>query len=253
MINEPEELTIGEVAEFLGVTTRTLRHWDSIGLLVPSFRTWSDYRLYTEADVERAMQILVYREAGVPLREISQMLQQPGTVEQHLRRQKKLLLARIDHLHRMVRAVDNILEGGLTMDEKMELFGKNWQEYQEEAEQRWGDTPEWKQAEQRQNAMSAEDWRQVKADMEALNKDLAVAKEQGVAPGSDAARDLVLRHRQQVERFYDCTINKQVLLARLYVADERYRNMFKDPEFLLELVEAEAAAQGVDLAAVTWG
>ena len=53
--------TIGEAAELLGVTTRTLRHWDSIGLLQPSWRTTTDYRLYTEDDVERALQILIYR------------------------------------------------------------------------------------------------------------------------------------------------------------------------------------------------
>ena len=128
------ELTVGQMADYLGVTTRTLRHWDNIGLLVPSFRTWSDYRLYTEADIERAMQILVYREAGVPLKDIEEMLDKPGTVGEHLRNQKRLLLEQIDHLHEMVRAVDTIMEGNLTMDEKVELFGKKWHDYKEEAE-----------------------------------------------------------------------------------------------------------------------
>ena len=58
---------IGEAAEILHVTTRTLRHWDRIGLLVPARRAWSDHRLYTDDDLERALQILVYRAAGLPL------------------------------------------------------------------------------------------------------------------------------------------------------------------------------------------
>ena len=223
------ELTVGQMADYLGVTTRTLRHWDNIGLLVPSFRTWSDYRLYTEADIERAMQILVYREAGVPLKDIEEMLDKPGTVREHLRNQKRLLLEQIDHLHEMVRAVDTIMEGNLTMDEKVELFGKKWHDYEEEAEARWGDTPEGAQAQER------------------------TAKAAGVAPGSDAAKELVARHRAQVERYYDCTLSKQVLLARLYVADERYRDMYTNPEYLLTLVEAEAAAAGIDLQSVEWG
>gem|GEM_PF-49239 len=247
------ELTVGQMADYLGVTTRTLRHWDNIGLLVPSFRTWSDYRLYTEADIERAMQILVYREAGVPLKDIEEMLDKPGTVREHLRNQKRLLLEQIDHLHEMVRAVDTIMEGNLTMDEKVEVFGKKWHDYEEEAEARWGDTPEWAQAQERTAQMTREDWVKVVAEMEAFNRDVAAAKAAGVAPGSDAAKDLVARHRAQVERYYDCTLSKQVLLARLYVADERYRDMYTNPEYLLTLVEAEAAAAGIDLPSVGWG
>jgi len=247
------ELTVGQMADYLGVTTRTLRHWDNIGLLVPSFRTWSDYRLYTEADIERAMQILVYREAGVPLKDIEEMLDKPGTVREHLRNQKRLLLEQIDHLHEMVRAVDTIMEGNLTMDEKVELFGKKWHDYEEEAEARWGDTPEWAQAQERTAQMTREDWVKVGAEMEAFNRDVAAAKAAGVAPGSDAAKELVARHRAQVERYYDCTLSKQVLLARLYVADERYRDMYTNPEYLLTLVEAEAAAAGIDLQSVEWG
>lgn len=83
--------TIGEAAELLGVTTRTLRHWDSIGLLQPSWRTTTDYRLYTEDDVERALQILIYRAAGIGLKDIAEVLDQPDSANQHLRRQRELL------------------------------------------------------------------------------------------------------------------------------------------------------------------
>lgn len=46
------EYTVGEAAAILGVTPRTLRHWDDIGVLSPSRRTSTDYRLYTEDDLE---------------------------------------------------------------------------------------------------------------------------------------------------------------------------------------------------------
>ena len=50
-------LTIGRVAELVGVSVRTLHHWDEIGLVSPATRTWADYRVYRAADIERIQQV----------------------------------------------------------------------------------------------------------------------------------------------------------------------------------------------------
>src|SRR5699024_893726 len=71
---EDAHYTIGEAAEILQVSTRTLRHWDEIELLTPSWRSWGDHRLYSEADVERGMNILIYRGAGVALKDIAMLI-----------------------------------------------------------------------------------------------------------------------------------------------------------------------------------
>ena len=62
-----QDLTVGEAARLVGVSVRTLHHWDALGLAVPSGRTWSGYRLYSPDDVARLQQVLVYRETGMPL------------------------------------------------------------------------------------------------------------------------------------------------------------------------------------------
>ena len=49
------------------MTVRTLHHYDEIGVLTPSQRTWSGYRLYTEADLERLATIVVYRRLEIGL------------------------------------------------------------------------------------------------------------------------------------------------------------------------------------------
>ncbi|MFT4087339.1 MAG: MerR family transcriptional regulator [Gordonia sp. (in: high G+C Gram-positive bacteria)] len=54
-------LTVGRLAELTGVTVRTLHHYDDIGLLTPSSRSSSGYRLHTDDDVPRRQQIIVYR------------------------------------------------------------------------------------------------------------------------------------------------------------------------------------------------
>ncbi len=65
---------IGEVAERTGLTRRTLRHYDELGLLVPSARTWGDYRLYDEADLLRLLQIQNLKALGLGLAEVAAAL-----------------------------------------------------------------------------------------------------------------------------------------------------------------------------------
>ena len=67
MSTDDNEYSIGEAAALLKVTTRTLRHWDGIGLLSPQWRTVGDHRLYTEDDLQRGMDIVIYRSVGIEL------------------------------------------------------------------------------------------------------------------------------------------------------------------------------------------
>lgn len=246
--------SIGQAADLLGVTTRTLRHWDHIGLLQPGWRTTTDYRLYTTGDIERATQILVYRSAGVALKEIAVLLDEPATATQHLKRQRELLMEQIAHLHRMVRAVDEILEEDtMGIEDKIELFGREWPNHQEEAGQRWGDTPEWEQSQRVQSKMSKADWQSVKDEQEAFVRELVDAAAAGVQPGSEAGNRVALLHRASISQWYEVTAAKQVLLARMYVADERFNQTYQGhAEYLLTLVEALAHSEGVALENVEW-
>ncbi|MFD0867284.1 MerR family transcriptional regulator, partial [Tessaracoccus lubricantis] len=75
----PEWLRIGEVSRLTGLTHRTLRHYDDLGLLVPSGRSYSDYRLYSAADMERLLAIQHLKSLGLSLDEVRQVLDEPGT------------------------------------------------------------------------------------------------------------------------------------------------------------------------------
>lgn len=102
---------IGELASRIGVSIRTLRHYDSIGLLRPSGRTDSGYRLYSEADVLRLQRILTLRYLGFSLREIAEALTLPGCDQvDMLRAQRGILRARIEELQRLERTVGRLLE-----------------------------------------------------------------------------------------------------------------------------------------------
>ena len=255
---------MGAAAALVGVSVRTLHHWDRIGLVPPSGRTWSGYRVYDDDDVARIHRVLVYRELGFPLAEIGGLLDDPEVDERaHLTRQRELLVDRITHLQEMVSAVDRLKEAmtvntPLTPEDRAEIFGTDWNEdWQGEAEQRWGDTPQWDQSQQRTGSMSKEDWRRVKAETDALNADLAAAKRTGVDPASAEAAALVARHRASIGTFYDCTRSMQVLLARMYTQDPRFTETYDSLEpgltgWILAAVEADARAHGIDPDTATW-
>lgn len=90
--------TVGQVARLVGITVRTLHHYDEIGLLRPSTRTAAGYRLYHRADLERLQEILFWRELGYGLEEIRAVLDDPGHDRlTSLRHQLKELRTRADH------------------------------------------------------------------------------------------------------------------------------------------------------------
>ena len=72
-----DELQVGQLASGTGLTVRALHHYDNIGLLKPSGRTASGYRLYNRGDIARLHQILALRRFGLPLAEIIALLALP--------------------------------------------------------------------------------------------------------------------------------------------------------------------------------
>jgi DNA-binding transcriptional MerR regulator len=69
--------TVGEVAELAHVSVRTLHHYHELGLLAPSERSESGYRLYSYDDVARLQEILIWRQLGFSLAEIKSLLDDP--------------------------------------------------------------------------------------------------------------------------------------------------------------------------------
>ncbi|MBP2331686.1 MerR family transcriptional regulator [Corynebacterium freneyi] len=259
------ELTIGEAAELLGITVRTLRHWESIDLLVPSWRTLGGHRLYVDADLERAQRILVYREIGLPLAEVRGLVDGDGDAREHLERQRRLLVDRASHLRRIIGAVDEMLEEmsmndgkNTTMDARAaaEKFGGGWrQDFADEAEARWGDTEAWEQSQQANANRTEEEWAQMYADQEALVAKLAQAIGDDVDPDSELGREVSAMHRAGVEKHYECGHGRQVILARMYLVDERFHEAYGGVEptkWLVAAIEADARAHGVDPETASW-
>jgi len=114
---------IREFATLAGVTVRALHHYDRLGLLKPSGRSRSGYRLYRDRDLVRLEQIVVLKFLGLPLKQIARLLKRESSLADALRRQQVVLAGKRRQLdlaiHAIRRAERSVESGG---DPDWELF-----------------------------------------------------------------------------------------------------------------------------------
>ena len=227
--------TVGQVADLFDVTVRTLHHYDEIGLLVPSERSRAGYRLYTDEDLTRLQQVVVYRRLEMPLDEIATLLDGGEDAADHLRRQRATVMTRLDELRELVSAIDRALERAMndqpaTTEDLKELFGDGFtDEYEQEAQERWGETDAWKQSRSRTKRYTKADWEQVKQEADAVNAAFVAALRSGEPATGEAAMDAAEQHRRHIhDRFYDLDHTFHRGLADMYVADPRFTKTYED-------------------------
>lgn len=143
------EYTVQKLGKLSGVSTRTLRYYDEIGLLKPARISSSGYRIYGGPEVDRLQQILFYRELGFPLEAIREVLSSPGfDRESALRIHWNNLLERKAQLDTLIATVEKTIalsEGRITMTDsekfegfKQKLIDDNEKEYGKEVREKYG-------------------------------------------------------------------------------------------------------------------
>lgn len=225
--------SIAEVARMSGVTSRTLRHYDEIGLLPPAWIGSNGHRYYEEADLLRLQQILLMRELDLGLREIQAVLDSQVDRVAVLREHHRRLLKERDRLETLVRTVGRTLaelEEGKDNDmakiNRPENLFEGFEasagdEAEAEARERW--PGHWEQARQAREAMTAEDqerWqREVTAQM-IRTAEFMVAG----TPVADAAVQAEMHaHYQGICRFWTPNAVAYKGLAQTYVDDPQMR------------------------------
>ena len=190
------EWSIQQIAKLAGTTSRTLRHYGDIGLLSPSSVGGNGYRYYDQTALVRLQRILLLRELGLGLPQISEVLTRETSEESALESHLAWLRQEQDRLARQVASVEatvRALRGGEGLMAEDMFDGFDHTQYKDEVEQRWG-----KDAYARSDAwwrgMDAEEKAAWKADVEALGQGWITAAESGIAPDSAEAQDLARRH-----------------------------------------------------------
>lgn len=230
---------IKEVAEMANISARTLRHYDELGLLMPTLRSAADYRLYTDADLVRLQQILIGRSLGLALEDIRRTLDDPHTDRRAvLRAQRSALTARAEATAKMIRSIDAALSmleknSGNTETRNMnmkKLFdGFDPATYEEEAQSRWGHTDSFRESARRTRNYTENDWRAIKAESTDILNDAVALLRANVDSEDPKAMDIAERYRLWVDRwFYPCGRSMHSGLADMYQGDPRFAKYFDD-------------------------
>lgn len=108
--------TVKEVSKLAGVSIRTLRYYDEIGLLKPTATTEAGYRLYSDKDLERLQEIMFFKEMELPLESIKQLLEDPNMDRQEmLRMQQAVLEKKRNRLNGIIELIQDVRKGINTM------------------------------------------------------------------------------------------------------------------------------------------
>ncbi len=226
------EYTVQKLGKMAGISTRTLRYYDEIGILKPARINSSGYRIYGPQEVDRLQQILFYRELGVSLENIKDIVTSPAfdgsaALKEH---HEKLLEKRgqLDLLIANVEKTIALTEGRIKMADKekfegfkQKLIDDNEKQYGKEIREKYG-----KDAVEKSNSklkgMSQEQY----AAAEKLGADVMETLKDAFATG-DPAGELAQKaadlHRQWLSFWWDSyTKEAHAGVAQMYVDDERF-------------------------------
>lgn len=228
----PAEYSISYLSRVAGISSRTLRHYDHIRLLVPDHVAQNGYRFYTQNQLVRLQRILLLRDMGLKLESITEILE-------HQRDEREALAEHVQQLQTQRRIIDrqittleltiSALENGVGMKPETSFDGFN-EQYKEEVTQRWG-AKAYKDSNQWWRRKSAEEQAGFFQQVRELNEAWIRAGEQNVRADSDVAQSLAARHVQWLRSVPGTPLDSADLeqhrayvssLSEMYVADERF-------------------------------
>lgn len=227
------EYSIRQLSEIAGISARTLRYYDKIGLLKPSCVRESGYRYYNEKELELLQQILFYKERGLKLEQIAAIIQSDdfdimSALHEHLE-DLELQQARLDNMITAVRKTIASMKGEITMSnaEKFESFKKemiknNEEKYGEEIRSKYGEK-EVEESNKSMLNMTEAEYDCLKSLENEIREELNAAVKDGESPEGERAGNIVRLHKEWLGmNWKQYTPQGHIGIAEMYVADPRF-------------------------------
>jgi DNA-binding transcriptional MerR regulator len=226
------EYTVQKLGLLAGVSTRTLRYYDEVGILKPARISSSGYRIYGQPEVDRLQQILFYRELGVSLEEIKDLITSPSfDAGRALREHHERLLEKREQLDLLIANVELTFaqrEGTQSMSNeqkfegfKQKLIDDNEKKYGEEIRAKYGNE-QIDKANKNIKGMTEKQNAEIEQLATDIHSTLAAAFTTG-DPSGELAQNAADLHRQWLTFYWD-NYSKEAHagIAQTYVNDPRF-------------------------------
>lgn len=218
-------MKVKEVAELVGISVRTLHHYDEIGLLTPDEVTSAGYRLYSDTNLEMLQQILFFKELDFSLKDIKEIINNPSfDREEALNMHRRILLEKRQRLDQMIATIDKSVqhvrgEIKMTAKEQFEGFNFSHNPYEQEARERWGDQAV-DQANQTLHNQSPEEQKALSDQMNSIYTRLAAIRH--TDPNSAEAQSGISEWYSYLNNMGNYSPEAFRGLGQMYVDDERF-------------------------------
>ncbi len=246
-------IPISEVARQARVSSRTLRHYDAIGLLQPASVGPNGYRYYERAQLLRLQRILLLRDLGLGLDVIAEVLAGDRDEVAALRRHHELLLAEGRRLQQLAGTVARTIEereGGPEVADLFEGFEARQAQVEEELVERYGEgvRTKFEQMRSRTAGWSRQQHLDAAAEYDDLDARMAAVLRAGAAADSVEAFAVLDDHHAAVARYWTPDATSYAGLGERYVEDPGFRARYDavDPRlaaFYRDAMAAYAAAR----------
>lgn len=233
---EKKRYQIAELAKLSGVSSRTLRYYEEIGLLKPKREPNSNYRYYDSTDVDNLQQILFFKEMGLELKEIKKAM---TTLDKEKR--LEILNQHLEELHskqmKLNALITNVqstiksLKGEIMMSDqekfnglKDELLHKNEAEFKDEVIDKWG-ADAYEKSQKHFKNLSQEQFNHFMRLGSDIIETLKKIKER---PNDEDLKKQVAKLHQEWITIAWGHYNKEVHLnvVNMYLEDERFQNYY---------------------------
>jgi len=212
-------MTVHEVSRLAGVSIRTLQYYDRIGLLRPARYSGAGYRLYDDTALETLQQILLFRELEFPLKDIQRIIRSPDFDRRKaLDQQIGLLELKKERLENLITLARGIRTTGVNKKMDFSAFDKTkMEEYAAKARTAWGETPAYREYEQKEKGRSGAETAELSRQMMDIFAEIGAVRDGD--PASGQAQDLVRKLRDFISaHYYTCTDGILAGLGRMYAA-----------------------------------
>jgi len=218
--------TIKVIADLAGVTTRTLRYYDQLGLLIPAEIGENGYRYYDHDSLLRLQQVLYFRELEIPLKEIKHLLNHPdfqllSSLENH----RAALRDQVQRLNKLLATLEKTissLQGEGKMSEKEYFEGFDETRYEDETRERWGQMPQYTESQRKWSSYTKDQKDKIEIEGGKIVERMVTENPDVSADDPDVQVAVSEYYDYLNKYFYTCDVGFLRSLADMWVQDPRF-------------------------------